>query len=390
MDRRIYLDYGATTPLDEEVLKAMMPFLKEQFGNPSSVHSFGREVKRYVEEAREKIADILGADAEEIFFTSGGTEADNLAITGAARALRGKGKHIITSAVEHHAVIDACTALKDEGFELTVVPVDRDGLVDPEEVKKSIKDSTILVSIMYANNEVGTIQPIEEIGKITRGKGVLFHTDAVQAVGNLPLDVEKLNVDMMAISAHKFYGPKGVGALYIRKGTKVKRLIHGGGQERGMRAGTENVPGIIGMGKAVELANSQMAENVSRIKSLRDRLIKGLLSIEDVRLNGHPTRRLAGNVNISVEYIEGEALLLGLDLKKIAASSGSACTSGSIEPSHILLAMGISEQTARGSIRFTLGRHTTREEIDYVLKVAPKVIDRLRSMSSIYQGKGEK
>ncbi|PKM80312.1 MAG: cysteine desulfurase NifS [Firmicutes bacterium HGW-Firmicutes-13] len=387
---RIYLDHGATTPLDREVLEAMMPFLTDYFGNPSSAHSFGREVRRYVEEAREKIANNLGADSEEVFFTSGGTEADNLAVTGTARALRERGNHIITSVVEHHAVLDTCLALKNEGFDLTVLPVDNQGLVDPEDVKKAIKGSTILVSVMYTNNEVGTVQPIEEIGKITREKGVLFHTDAVQAVGNLPVGVEKLNVDLLALSAHKFYGPKGVGALYIRKGTKVNRLAHGGGQERGMRAGTENVPGIIGMAEAIELANSRMGENVSRMKGLRDRLIKGLLSIGEVQLNGHPTRRLAGNVNVSIEYIEGEALLLSLDLKRIAASSGSACTSGSIEPSHVLLAMGIPEQTARGSIRFTLGRHTTQKEIDYVLEVVTEAVSRLRNMSSIYQGKGER
>lgn len=388
--RKVYLDHGATTPLDEEVLEAMMPFFKEYYGNPSSVHSFGREVKKEVEGARERIAKNMGVEPEEVYFTSGGTEADNLALIGTARALKEKGNHIITSAIEHHAVLDTCAWLKKEGFEVTALPVDEYGMVNPGDVEEAIKDNTILVSIIYANNEVGTIQPIEEIGRITREKGVLFHTDAVQSVGNLPVNVESMNVDLLAISAHKFYGPKGIGALYVRKGTRINRLAHGGGQERGMRAGTENVPGIIGMAKAMELAVSQEEEITPRIKNLRDRLTQGLLSIEDVRLNGHPTKRLPGNVNVSFEYIEGEAMLLSLDYKGIGASSGSACSSGSMHASHVLLAMGIPDQTAHGSVRFTLGRHTTGEDIDYVLEVVPEVVERLRSMSSIYQGRGEK
>jgi len=388
--RKVYLDHGATTPLDEEVLEAMMPFFKEYYGNPSSVHSFGREVKKEVEGARERIAKNMGVEPEEVYFTSGGTEADNLALIGTARALKEKGNHIITSAIEHHAVLDTCAWLKKEGFEVTALPVDEYGMVSPGDVEEAIKDNTILVSIIYANNEVGTIQPIEEIGRITREKGVLFHTDAVQSVGNLPVNVESMSVDLLAISAHKFYGPKGIGALYVRKGTRINRLAHGGGQEQGMRAGTENVPGIIGMAKAMELAVSQEEEITPGIKNLRDRLTQGLLSIEDVRLNGHPTKRLPGNVNVSFEYIEGEAMLLSLDYKGIGASSGSACSSGSMHASHVLLAMGIPDQTAHGSVRFTLGRHTTGEDIDYVLEVVPEVVERLRSMSSIYQGRGEK
>ncbi len=388
--RKVYLDHGATTPLDEEVLEAMMPFFKDYYGNPSSVHSFGREVKKEVEGARERIAKNMGVEPEEVYFTSGGTEADNLALIGTARALKEKGNHIITSAIEHHAVLDTCAWLKKEGFEVTALPVDEYGMVSPGDVEEAIKDNTILVSIIYANNEVGTIQPIEEIGRITREKGVLFHTDAVQSVGNLPVNVESMNVDLLAISAHKFYGPKGIGALYVRKGTRINRLAHGGGQEQGMRAGTENVPGIIGMAKAMELAVSQEEEITPGIKNLRDRLTQGLLSIEDVRLNGHPTKRLPGNVNVSFEYIEGEAMLLSLDYKGIGASSGSACSSGSMHASHVLLAMGIPDQTAHGSVRFTLGRHTTGEDIDYVLEVVPEVVERLRSMSSIYQGRGEK
>lgn len=386
---RIYLDHGATTPLDPRVLEAMIPFLKEDFGNPSSLHFFGREVKKQLEEAREKVAGILGAEPEEIIFTSGGTEADNLALAGVVRALREKGKHIITTAVEHHAVLDTCTALKKEGFDITILPVDRYGMVEPQHVKEAIREDTLLVSVIYGNNEVGTVQPLEKIGQITREKGVLLHTDAVQTVGNLPLEVEKLQVDLLALSAHKFYGPKGAGILYCRQGIEIDRMLHGGGQERGRRAGTENVPGIIGMARAMEIAVEEKEENTRRMEKLRDKLIEGLLSMEDVYLNGHPTRRLAGNVNASFEYIEGEALLLSLDYKGIAASSGSACSSGSMEPSHVLLAMGIPEQTAHGSVRFTLGRHTTEEEIDYVLEIVPEAVQKLRDMSSIYQGKGE-
>ncbi|UNC91425.1 cysteine desulfurase NifS [Candidatus Contubernalis alkaliaceticus] len=381
---RIYLDHAATTPLDGQVLEAMMPFLKESFGNPSSVHSFGREVKKAVEEAREKMASLIGAGCEEIYFTSGGTESDNLAIVGAARALRDRGNHVITTSVEHHAVLDTCLSLKEEGFEVTVLPVDKYGMVDPESLRKALREKTILISVMHANNEVGTIQPVEEIGSIARENDILFHIDGVQAVGNIPVNVEKLNVDLMSLSAHKFYGPKGVGLLYIREGTEVKRLAQGGGQEKGTRAGTENIPGIIGMAKAMEIACEELEENTQRIKALRDRLIQGCLEMEAVTLNGHPTRRLPGNVNLSFEYIEGEALLLSLDFNGIAASSGSACSSGSMNASHVLLATGMSEQTARGAIRFSLGRHNTGQEIETVLQVIRQSVEKLRSMSSIY------
>ena len=387
---RIYMDHAATTPLDERVLEDMMPFLKENFGNPSSAHSFGREVRKAVEEAREKMASLLGATPEEIYFTSGGTEADNLAIIGSARALRNRGNHIITTSVEHHAVLDTCLALKEEGFEVTVLPVDQYGMVDPNDVREAIQENTILLSVMYANNEVGTIQPVEEIGKIARENNILFHIDAVQSVGNLPVNVEKLSVDLLALSAHKFYGPKGVGLLFIKEGTGINHLTHGGGQERGKRAGTENIPGIIGMAKAMELAYSELEEFVPRMEALRDRLIHGCLEMEEVKLNGHPSQRLPGNVNVSFEYIEGEALLLSLDFKGVAASSGSACSSGSMNPSHVLLAAGMSEQTARGAIRLSLGRHNSMEEVDYVLQVIKESVDKLRSMSSIYQGKGER
>lgn len=381
---RIYMDHAATTPLDGRVLEAMTPFLKEKFGNPSSAHSFGREVRKAVEEAREQMAYLLGAKPEEIYFTSGGTEADNLAIVGTAMALRDRGNHIITTSVEHHAVLDTCLALKDDGFEVTVLPVDEFGMVDPDVVREAMQERTILISVMYANNEVGTIQPVEEIGKIARENNVLFHIDAVQAVGNLPVNVENLNVDMLALSAHKFYGPKGVGLLFIREGTKVNRLTQGGGQERGIRAGTENIPGIIGMAKAMEIAYGELEQSIFRMKIIRERLIQGCLEMEEVKLNGHPTQRLPGNVNLSFEYIEGEALLLSLDYKGVAASSGSACSSGSMNPSHVLLATGMSEQTARGAIRFSLGRHNTVEEADYVLQVIKESVEKLRSMSSIY------
>jgi cysteine desulfurase len=383
---KIYLDHGATTPLHPEVLEAMKPYLTGLFGNPSSLHSFGREVRKGLEEAREKVAAAIGAEEREIVFTSGGTESDNLAIRGVARAAAARGNHIITSAVEHHAVLDACLALREEGFDVTVLPVDGYGMVRVSEVEAAITDKTILISIMLANNEVGTIQPVAEIGKIAREKGVVFHTDAVQAIGNLPVNVNDLHCDLLALSAHKHYGPKGVGILYVRKGTRLKVFNFGGSQERKMRPGTENVPGIIGMGRAIELAVRELDEKAARVKKLRDKLIAGILDIGDVRLNGHPTERLPGNVNVSVRYVEGESLILSLDLKGIAASSGSACTSGSLDPSHVLLAMGLDHQTAHGSLRLTLGAGNTEEEIDYVLSVMPEIVSRLRSMSPVYAG----
>jgi cysteine desulfurase len=383
---KIYLDHGATTPLRPEVLEAMSPYLTDFFGNPSSLHSFGREVRKGLEEAREKVAAAIGAGEREIVFTSGGTEADNLAIRGVARAASARGNHIITSAVEHHAVLDTCLALREEGFDVTVLPVDEYGMVKVSDVDAAITDKTILISIMLANNEVGTIQPVAEIGKIARDRGVVFHTDAVQAIGNLPVNVNELHCDLLAVSAHKHYGPKGVGALYVRKGTRLKVFNYGGSQERKMRPGTENVPGIIGMGRAIELAVEELDKKADRIRKLRDKLIAGILAIGHVRLNGHPTQRLPGNVNVSVSYVEGESLILSLDLKGIAASSGSACTSGSLDPSHVLLAMGLDHQTAHGSLRLTLGAGNTEEEIDYVLSVMPDIVSRLRSMSPVYAG----
>jgi cysteine desulfurase len=381
---KIYLDHGATTRLNPDVLEAMMPYFNEAYGNPSSIHFFGREVRKAVEEAREKVAAAIGAQAREIIFTSGGTESDNLVIRGVARAMQKKGNHIITSSVEHHAVLDACLALKDEGFDITLLPVDEDGMVNTNDVKVAITEKTILISVMMANNEVGTVQPVAEIGKIAKEHGILFHTDAVQAIGSLPVNVDDLNCDLLSMSAHKFYGPKGVGALYVRKGTKLKTYSFGGAQERKMRPGTENVPGIIGMGKAIELAVGQMNERIPKVQALRDKLLEGLMKIEDIKLNGHRTKRLPGNVNVSIQYVEGESLILSLDLKGIAASSGSACTSGSLDPSHVLMAMGLDHQTAHGSLRLTLGTDNTEEEIDYVLEVIPEIVERLRSMSSVY------
>jgi cysteine desulfurase len=382
--KKVYLDHGATTQTNPEVVEAMMPYFTEIYGNPSSIHSFGREVRKAVDEAREKVAKSIGAEPREIIFTSGGTESDNLAIRGVARALQDKGNHIITSAVEHHAVLDACLALKKEGYEITVLPVDEHGMLNVDDVAAAITDKTILITIMMANNEVGTIMPVAQIGKLAKERGVIFHTDAVQAIGNLPVDVNELNCDLLSMSAHKFHGPKGVGALYVRKGTKLKVYSFGGAQERKMRPGTENVPGIIGMGKAVELMMANKEERVPRVIALRDKLIAGLLKIEDTKLNGHPEHRLPGNANISIQYVEGEALILSLDLKGIAVSSGSACTSGSLDPSHVLMAMGLDHQTAHGSLRLTLGSENTAEEIDYVLEVIPEIVARLRSMSSVY------
>ncbi|MBS3886377.1 MAG: cysteine desulfurase NifS [Dethiobacter sp.] len=384
--KKTYLDHGATTQVNPDVLEVMLPFLGEFYGNPSSIHSFGRETKKALEEAREKVAAGIGAEPREIVFTSGGTESDNIAIRGVARALQKKGNHLITSAVEHHAVLDACLALKKEGYELTVLPVDEYGMVSAKDVEAAITDKTILISIMMANNEVGTVMPVAEIGKLARERGITFHTDAVQAIGLLPLDVNDLSCDLLSLSAHKFYGPKGVGILYVRKGAKLDVFNFGGAQERRMRPGTENVPGIIGMAKAVEVVVADREKRAARISSLRDKLIQGLLKIEDTKLNGHPEQRLPGNVNVSVKYVEGESMILSLDLKGIAASSGSACTSGSLDPSHVLIAMGLDHQLAHGSLRMTLGTDNTEEEIDYVLEVMPEIVARLRSMSSVYTG----
>lgn len=383
--KRIYLDHAATTPVAPAVLEAMLPYFTEKFGNPSTLYFYGREAKQAIEDAREKVAAIIGAKSQEIIFTGGGSESDNYAIKGVAFANEARGKHVITSAVEHHAVFDACKFLESRGFEVTYLPVDEYGLVSPDDVARAIRLDTILITVMHANNEVGTIEPIAEIGRIAREKRVYFHTDAVQTAGALPINVDELKVDMLSMSAHKFYGPKGVGVLYIRRGTKLTPLIHGGGQERKRRAGTENVAGIVGLAKALELAQEGMAARNERLIRLRDRLMNGLLEkIPEIKLNGHPTRRLPGNVNVSVLYIEGESMLLNLDFKGIAASSGSACTSGSLEPSHVLLAMGMPHEVAHGSLRLTLGNENTDEDVDYILEVLPGIVEKLRAMSPFY------
>ena len=391
--RKVYLDHGATTPVREEVIEAMMEIYRDVPGNPSSVHQFGRLAKKRLEEARVQVASAIGADPKEIIFTGSGTEADNIAIVGTAllKAKQNKGKHIITSAIEHHAVLDTCRALEKEGFELTVLPVDADGLVSVESVKQALRDDTILVTIMHANNEVGTIQPIEEIGELLKGHQAVFHTDAIQTVGKIPVDVNQLGVDLLALSAHKLYGPKGVGALYIRKGIRVQPIMIGGGQERKIRPSTENLAGIVGLAKAVQLATENLLEEKQRLEALRDKLATALMStVPETKLNGHPTKRLPHNMNISFEYIEGESLILSADMKGIAVSSGSACTSGSLDPSHVLMAMGLSHQTAHGSLRMTLGRETTDEDIDYVVQELQIIAERLRAMSPVWEKREQK
>jgi cysteine desulfurase len=383
--RRVYLDHAATTPVHPEVVEVMNHYMLEDWGNPSSIHSFGREARAGVDEARARVAALIGADPEEIVFTGGGTEADNLAIKGTAWELRNKGNHIITSAVEHHAVLHTVEWLEKQGFRATYLPVDGYGMVDPGDVEKAITSSTILVSIMAANNEVGTVQPIAEIARICREKGVRFHTDAVQAVGQLPIDVHALGVDMLSLSGHKIYGPKGVGALYVRRGVRLTPLLHGGAHERKRRAGTEGVPGIVGLGRAAELARLHFDERVAHYRRMRDLLWERIRQrVPEVRLNGHPTERLPNNLNISVLYVEGESMLLNLDMKGIAASSGSACTSGSLEPSHVLLAMGIPHEVAHGSLRMTVGVSTTEEDTDYVARSLAEIVERLRAMSPLW------
>jgi len=382
--RRIYLDHAATTPTRPEVVKAMLPYFTDAFGNPSSIYSYGQEARGAVEEARTEVAELIGARSEEIIFTSGGTEADNYALKGVAYANEHKGNHIITTSIEHHAVMEVCKFLERRGFRITRLPVDKYGLVAPDDVKKAITNKTILISVMHANNQVGTIEPVEEIGKIAREAGVYFHTDAVQTVGHIPVNVDELKVDLLAISAHKFYGPKGVGALYARKGTRLVSLMHGGEQEKRRRAGTEDVPAIVGLGKAVELAGKEMGKEAERLAYLRDKLIKGLVEkIDHIRLNGHPTRRLPNNVNVSVDFVEGESLLLNLDLEGVCASTGSACSSASLEPSHVLLALGLPAEQAHGSLRFTLGRENTEADVEQVLEVLPGIVARLRAMSPL-------
>ncbi|TET17504.1 MAG: cysteine desulfurase NifS [Dehalococcoidia bacterium] len=382
--KRIYLDYAATTPTHPEVVKAMLPYFTGSFGNPSSLYSCGQEAKGAIQEVRVRVAELIGARDEEIVFTSGGTEADNFALKGVAYANEKKGDHIITSSIEHHAVIETCKFLERRRFSVTYLPVDEYGLVDPDDVRRAITNKTILISVMHANNEMGTIEPIAEIGRIAKGAGIYFHTDAVQTAGHIPVDVNELEVDLLSISAHKLYGPKGVGALYIRKGTKLIPFMHGGEQERRRRASTENVPGIVGFGRAVELAQQEMSEEAERLTYLRDQLIKGLLErIDHIRLNGHPQKRLPNNVNVSVDYVEGESMVLNLDLEGICASTGSACSSSSLEASHVLLAIGLSHEQAHGSLRFTLGKWTSEEDIGRVLEVLPQIVAKLRAMSPL-------
>jgi len=377
------MDHAATTPTDNEVVKAMEPYFTQKYGNPNSIHSFGQEARKVVEEARKKIAHLIGANPSEIIFTGGGTESDNFAIKGIAWANQKKGNHIITSKIEHYAVLHSCQFLEKHGFRVTYLPVDKYGLIDPDDVKKAITDQTILVTIMHANNEIGTIELIKEIGKVVKEAGIYFHTDSVQTVGHIPIDVNDIGVDMLSMSGHKLYGPNGVGVLYLRKGTRIDSLIDGGSQEKNRRAGTENVAGIVGMGKAAELAEKRLVQGEEdKIIKLRDRLIKDIAEkMDHVHLNGHPTERLPGNVNFCFEFIEGESMLLNLDMEGVAASSGSACTSGSLEPSHVLLAIGLPPEIAHGSLRLTLGKDNTEEEVEYVIGILPKIIEKLRALS---------
>ncbi len=383
--KKIYLDYAATTPCDPEVLKAMEPYFFQKPGNASSMHAWGQEAKAGVEESRRVLASFIGAQPEEIIFTSGGTESNNLALKGSAYALEKKGNHIITTAIEHHAVTEPCAFLEKRGFSVTRVGVDKDGVVSPDDIRKAITDKTILISVMHANNEIGTIEPVAQIGRLAREKGIVFHSDAVQTVGHIPVNVEELNVDLLSLSAHKFYGPKGVGALYVRKGTRIEPLLHGGDQERNRRGSTYNTPGIFGLGKALTLCAAAM-QNEARFQGiLRDKLIKSLTAaIPGVILNGHPSQRLPNNVNLSFRFIEGESILLNLDMLGIAVSTGSACTSSALEPSHVLLAIGHEHETAHGSLRITMGRWTREEEVDQLIEALPKIVQKLRDMSPLY------
>lgn len=384
--KRIYVDHSATTPMKREVLESMLPYFTEHFGNASSIYAEGREAKKAVNLAREKVAKAIGADVKEIYFTGSGSEADNWAIRGVAHANRAKGNHIITSAVEHHAVLHTCKDLEKEGFEVTYLPVDKYGMVSPEDVKNAITDKTILITIMTANNEIGTIMPVAEIGAIAKKAKIPFHTDAVQAIGMLDIDVNKMNIDLLSLTGHKFYGPKGSGALFVRNGIKIAPFITGGAQERNKRAGTENVPAIVGLGTAIELATKDIAAHTEKLSAMRDRFIKRVLDeIPYTRLNGHPTMRMASNVNISFEFIEGESLLLMLDMQGISASSGSACTSGSLDPSHVLLAIGLKHEVAHGSLRVTFGDDNTPEDVDTIVDALVKIVSRLREMSPLYE-----
>ncbi len=386
MKRFVYADHSATTAVRPEVLEAMLPYFTEKYGNPSTIYALGQENRDALDTARHQVAKALGAADGEIYFTGCGTESDNWAIKGTAENYAVKGRHIITSAVEHHAVLHTCQWLEKNGFEVTYLPVDAEGKVLPETLQAAIRPDTILVSIMYANNEIGTVNPVEELGAICAEKGILFHVDAVQAVGTLPIDVKKQHIDMLSLSAHKFYGPKGVGALYVRKGIRLPSFVHGGAQERSRRAGTENVPGIVGLGKAIELATEEMEENAAKLQAMRDRLISGIEErIPYCRLNGSRSERLPGHVNFSFEFIEGESMLMLLDSVGICGSSGSACTSGSLDPSHVLLAIGLPHAIAHGSLRLSLGRENTMEDVDYILEKLPPIVERLRAMSPLYE-----
>lgn len=386
--KKIYMDHASTTPVDPEVVEAISPYFTEYYGNASSLHSFGQEAYEAMENARKKIANLIKAKPEEIMFTSSGTESDNIAIKGIAykmKKYKDKGSHIITSEIEHPAVLETCKHLENQGFKVKCLPVDKYGLVSPDDLEEAISTSTFLISIMHANNEIGTIEPIEEIGKIAREREIPFHTDAVQSAGKLDIDVNGMNIDMLSLSSHKMYGPKGTGALFIRKGIKLEPIIQGGGHERGFRSGTENIPGIVGMGKACELAEKRMDVDVVNLKNMRDKLIKGILEIEESYLNGHPTKRLPNNAHFRFTAIEGESLVMSLDDKGIAASTGSACSSKKLKPSHVLMAIGLNEVEAHGSLRLTLGRQNTDEEIEWVIEVLPTIIEKLREMSPLWK-----
>ena len=383
--RIVYADNAATTRVADEVIQAMIPCFGEIYGNPSSIHTFGRNAKIMVEDARKKIADLLNCEATEIYFTSGGTESDNWAITTAIKSLSKKGKHIISSCIEHHAILHTLKEYEKQGYDVTYLNVDSNGLVSVDDFRNAIREDTIFASIMYVNNEIGTVQPIKELSSVAKEKGVAFHTDAVQAVGHIPVDISDLGVTMLSAAGHKFNGPKGVGFLYVNKKFRIYPSIHGGGHEKGKRAGTENVPSIVGLAKSLEISCNGMVVENERLAKMRDKLEAGLLKLERVRLNGDKSKRLPGLVNISVEFIEGEALLLMLDLKGISASSGSACTSGSLDPSHVLLALGLSHEIAHGSLRLSLGRYNTEQDVDYILDVIPEIINKLRIMSPLYE-----
>ncbi len=377
--RRVYMDHAATTPVAAEVVKIMAPFFSQKYGNASSLHSFGREAKQAIEKGRCAVAGLVGAEPHEVIFTSGGTEADNLAIKGIVRP----GDHLVTSRIEHHAVLNVCRFMEGQGVEVTYLPVDRFGLVRPEDVENALKKNTKLVSIMHANNEIGTIEPVREIAGICKKHGALFHTDAVQTFGKIPIDMKKMGIDMLSASSHKIYGPKGIGCLFVRDGIKPRPLIHGGGHETGLRSGTENVPGVVGFAKACELAKTSMSGEGKRLVGLRDKLVKGVLKLPDTRLNGHPTRRVPGNANFSFSFIEGESLILRLDENGIAASTGSACSTRELTPSHVLTAIGLGQMEAHGSLRLTLGKQNTKEDVDYVLRVLPGIVGELRTISPL-------